>query len=357
MYNYVISRMVGNKMKNIAWLPESLNANKSIYQFKKAAEIAGFNNFSEKELNENLSKTDYLVLNFFEDIQKKWGFYFICFWGRYFRLLKFKLHGIKILWVLNNKIPHDDNAKWAVRMMKVLVKKSYKIICLCSDSKFVLKSLVRNENIWKDKLLFLPHPNYIGAYKVSESKIDTSKFKALFFGSIRPYKNIDTLIKVFKDLPDDKAELLIAGNVKKPEYKEYLIKLAENCPYIKLELKYISDDEIISLIQQSSIVILPYDNQTTLNSGSVILACSAKRTFITSMIGTVSDFSDKTLFYSYSYTDEVDHVLKLKEQILNAYNDYLKNPNSLFKKGMKLYEYINKEHSLEIISKILQETL
>ena len=49
MYNYVISRMVGNKMKNIAWLPESLNANKSIYQLKKAAEIAGFNNFSEKE--------------------------------------------------------------------------------------------------------------------------------------------------------------------------------------------------------------------------------------------------------------------------------------------------------------------
>ena len=349
--------MVGIKMNNIAWLPESLNANKSIDQFKKAAELAGFNNFSEKELNENLGKTDYLVLNFFEDIQKKWGFYFICFLGRYFRLLKFKLHGIKILWILNNKIPHDDNAKWAVRMMKVLVKKSYRIICLCSDSKLVLKSLVRNEGFWKDKLLFLPHPNYIGAYKVFESKNDTSKFKAVFFGSIRPYKNIDTLIKVFKDLPDNKAELLIAGNVKKPEYKEYLIKLAENSPHIKLELKYINDDEIISLIQQSSIVILPYDNETTLNSGSVILACSAKRTFITSMIGTVSDFTDKSLFYSYSYKDEAEHVTKLKEQILNAYHDYLENPNSLYEKGMKLYEYIEKEHSLEKIGKIFKENL
>lgn len=349
--------MVGIKMNNIAWLPESLNANKSIDQFKKAAELAGFNNFSEKELNENLGKTDYLVLNFFEDIQKKWGFYFICFLGRYFRLLKFKLHGIKILWILNNKIPHDDNAKWAVRMMKVLVKKSYRIICLCSDSKLVLKSLVRNEGFWKDKLLFLPHPNYIGAYKVSESKNDTSKFKAVFFGSIRPYKNIDTLIKVFKDLPDNKAELLIAGNVKKPEYKEYLIKLAENSPHIKLELKYINDDEIISLIQQSSIVILPYDNETTLNSGSIILACSAKRTFITSMIGTVSDFTDKSLFYSYSYKDEAEHIAKLKEQILNAYHDYLENPNSLYEKGMKLYEYIEKEHSLEKIGKIFKENL
>ena len=73
-------------------------------------------------------------------------------------------------------------------MMRTLIKSSYKIVILCRDSVPVLKNLVKKESIWKDKIVHLPHPNYIDAYKKTNSVFSSANevFKILFFGSIRP---------------------------------------------------------------------------------------------------------------------------------------------------------------------------
>lgn len=337
-------------MKTIAWLPENLNANRSFFKFKQSTELAGFKNLSEREFYSNLKGTDYLILNFYEDIQKKFGFYFIAFLGRYIRLMRFKKNGIKIVWFINNKVPHDDNAKWAIRMMKVLVKHSFKLIGLCSETAEVLKVLCPKEEVWKDKLVIMPHPNYIGAYKTEEIDFTPDKFTALFFGAVRPYKNVDTLIKAFKELPQDKVRLVVAGNAKNPDYKKYIEDLAKDVPSVELNLKYIDDDEIMELIHKSSVVVLPYDKVTTLNSGSVLLSCTAKKTFICPEIGTTKDFKDKSLFYSYSYDNENEHSEKLFDTILKVYKDYENNTVSFGEKGQKLFEYVQKEHGVECLS-------
>lgn len=344
-------------MKKVAWLPENLNGNRSIYQFKKSIELAGAINVSEKDFRAKMKDADYLILNFYEDIQKKIGFYSIAFIGRFIRLLKFRIAGVKILWFLNNKVPHDDNAKWAIRMMRILVKYSYKIICLCQESEVVLRELQPNEKVWKSKLIFLPHPNYIGAYKEYSEVLNPEKFTALFFGAVRPYKNVDTLIKTFSELPQDKVHLVIAGKAKKSEYKKYIEQLAKNNPGIELKLEYINDDEILKLIKNSSVVVLPYDRITTLNSGSVLLCCTAKKTFICPEIGTVKDFKDKSLFYSYNYDDVNQHSKALNEAILKAYNDYQKDSFAFCQKGIALFEYVEKEHSVEKLAEIWKKSL
>ena len=84
-------------MKKIAWLPENLNNNRSFYGLKKATTLAGAENISEKDLYKNPRKVDYLVLNFYEDIQKKFGFHLIAYVGRWIRLHYFKFCGIKII--------------------------------------------------------------------------------------------------------------------------------------------------------------------------------------------------------------------------------------------------------------------
>ena len=345
-------------MKRIAWLPENLNNNRSFYGFKKATTLAGAENISEKDLYKNPKKVDYLVLNFYEDIQKKYGFHVVAYLGRWIRLHYFKFCGIKIIWIVNNKVPHDDNKAWAIRMMRTLIKSSDKIVILCTDTLSVLKNLVKKENIWKDKIVHLPHPNYIGAYKKTDLPVqpDGEAFKLLFFGSIRPYKNVDVLIRAFKRVQNNNIELTIAGSCKSESYRQYIQNLASESN-IKLMLQYIDDDEIMSLISENSILVFPYDNETTLNSGSIILACSAGKTFIAPKIGTVKDFPDDSLFYGYEYKDEQEHIEKLTEMMTRAYNDFCNDKNHFLEKGKKLKEYMKENNSLEVLAKIFKEKL
>lgn len=344
-------------MERVAWLPDNLNENKSFYKFKEAFRLAGFLNISENEFYSDISGTRFLILNFFEDIGKKFGFHAISYWGRFLRLKKWIKKGVKIVWVVNNKVPHDDNAKWSIRMQKVLVKKAYKIICLCKDSTEVLRNLVSDESVWKEKLVLLPHPNYEGAYKMPEKISNPEKFTALFFGAIRPYKNVVTLIRTFGELPQDKVHLIVAGGVKNPDYEKYLLALAKNFPSVDLRLGYVNDDEIMKLILESSVVVLPYDNKTTLNSGSVLLCCTAGKTFISPMIGTVKDFPDSSLFYPYTYETEEEHRKALKENILKAFNDFERDSQSFNQKGQKLNEYVHNEHSSEKLAAILKREI
>ena len=74
-----VIRCTTRKMKRIAWLPENLENNRSFYCFKKATSLAGAENISEKELYNSPRNVDYLILNFYEDIQKKYGFHLIAF--------------------------------------------------------------------------------------------------------------------------------------------------------------------------------------------------------------------------------------------------------------------------------------
>ena len=345
-------------MKKIAWLPENLDNNRSFYGFKKATALAGAENISEKDLYKNPRKVDYLVLNFYEDIQKKFGFHLIAYVGRWIRLHYFKFCGIKVIWMVNNKVPHDDNKAWAIRMMRTLIKSSDKIIILCTDTLSVLKNLVKKENVWRDKIIYLPHPNYIGAYKKTDLPIqpDGEAFKLLFFGSIRPYKNVDVLIRAFKRVQNNNIELTIAGGCKSESYRQYIQKLASESN-IKLMLQYIDDDEILSLISENSMLVFPYDNETTLNSGSIILACSAGKTFIAPKIGTVKDFPDDSLFYGYEYKTESEHEDKLVELIKKSYADYIEDRKSLENKGNALYAYMHTMHSTEKLAEIWKQAL
>ncbi len=352
-------------MKTVAWLPDDLNANKSFTMFKKAFALAGFKNISNEEFYKDLKNTDYLVLNFYEDINKKLGTYFISFFGKLFRLKRFQHHKIKIIWVLNNKLSHDKKGSyWTLKMMKILIRKSYKIICLCHDSTDVLKALYKSkknevggEEEIINKLIFLPHPNYIDCYNTQTNCDFPKEFSILFFGSIRPYKNIDTLINVVKTLPLNHCNLTIAGQAKDINYEKHLQTISKGISNINLHLKFIPDNELLQLINKSSIIVLPYDNETTLNSGSILLACSAARTFISPQIGTINDFPDKTLFYSYSYNTQKEHEEVLKKKILEAYTDFEKNPSSLEEKGNKLYEYVKQEHSVQKLAEIIKEKL
>ena len=348
---------LSKRRKRIAWLPHNLAQNRSLREMKKVWAGAGAENVIEAELWKNPREIDYLVLNFYENINRRLGFFLSTYIGKLLRLLKFKAYGIKILWIINNKIPHDEeNQEWAVKMMKNLIKLSDRIIIMCNDSLTLLRSLEKNEKKWKDKIVYFPHPNYISAYKAGVPPvIKSDKLKLLFFGSIRPYKNIDILISAFRAINNQNISLTVAGTPKSEAYKTYIENLSKGIPNLTLSLNYIPDDEIMSLIYQNDLLVLPYDDDTTLNSGTVILSCSAKKTFITPNIGTVRDFPDQSQMYIYEYKNQAEHKQKIMEQIKIAYDDFTKDKDIFVKKGEKLYKYIEENHSKERLIEILKK--
>ncbi len=77
----------------------------------------------------------------------------------------------------------------------------------------------------------------------------------LFFGLLRPYKGIDTLLEAFASV--EGAELWIAGMPRMP--LEGLRKLAARAPgKVRIIPRFIPDPEIPALLRRADVLALPY---------------------------------------------------------------------------------------------------
>jgi glycosyltransferase involved in cell wall biosynthesis len=77
----------------------------------------------------------------------------------------------------------------------------------------------------------------------------------LFFGLLRPYKGIDTLLEAFRRL--DGAELWIVGNPRMPVGP--LRRLAEEAPgRVRFLTRFVEDAEIPPIFRRADLVVLPY---------------------------------------------------------------------------------------------------
>jgi beta-1,4-mannosyltransferase len=92
----------------------------------------------------------------------------------------------------------------------------------------------------------------------------------LFFGQIRPYKNVPELIRVFARLPLRDARLVIAGYVYNSRLEAEIAKLASADERILLRLERIPEDQLRLLVTAATLVVLPY--REILNSGSAMLS-------------------------------------------------------------------------------------
>ena len=102
--------------------------------------------------------------------------------------------------------------------------------------------------------------------------------RLLYFGLIRPYKGIDTLIESFTALTDAaelSATLRIVGQPHTPELARALGAAAVGDPRIEFSLGYANDETLAHEIGEAELVVLPY--QEMHNSGAALLALSLGR--------------------------------------------------------------------------------
>ncbi|WP_346862598.1 glycosyltransferase [uncultured Draconibacterium sp.] len=304
----------------------------------------GYTIYSFDEIFESRNKffsVKVVHLNWFEVIGSYYGF--IKKLVRIFLLLVFRK---KIIWTMHNKSPHTKKLLMLQKVLYLLIAKiSHRIVI---HSKVSEKILVQGCKIRKEKIEYIPHPHYIGVYGnlQSNNKICSSKLKLLFFGAVRPYKNIELLLKVANEFQDE-IELYIAGKPESNEYKRQIEELAEEKSNVNLELDYIDNKRLISLLSEYELAVLPYDIRSSLNSGSIILCFSYAKSVIVPVIGTINDIPDKSYLLSYEYGDEKEHYNKLVEKISEAI-EMKKKDHDVFKKwGEEMFEYVKENNGTQ----------
>lgn len=264
------------------------------------------------------------------------------------KYLKFK--NKKIIWTMHNRTPHDiETSKIVEFFMKFLVKASDKIIILSDESKNELLNFINLKEI-DNKVFYIPHPNYIGEYPVisniSDNESDSS-IKLLFLGMIRRYKNIELIIDIANHFKDKNIKFIIAGKPIDYNYeKELLNKIKSN--NIETIFEFIEDKKMISLINKSDALLLPYDIKSSMNSGTILLAFSNKKTVISPMIGTLKDFNNKEFYFGYEYSTYDEH----KKELIKTINKITKIPKKEIEcMGRECYRLVERNYNKEIITK------
>src|SRR5690606_5619017 len=94
----------------------------------------------------------------------------------------------------------------------------------------------------------------------------------------------------------------------------------------------------------------------SLNSGTVILAFSNRRSVICPEIGTIADLGaakENVLYYHYENSKE--HLLKLTQTVQYALDLKEKDRSAFFSMGDRMYEYVAQHHDRKLVGEKLIE--
>lgn len=284
----------------------------------------------------------------------------ISFLKKFSILCVIKLFRKKLIWTMHNKQQHDsNNREYSSLMFNLLVKWSDIIIIHSQISKDILiKQYPRIKEKLINKIQHIPHPNYINSYGkiVTEQKNSNSLLEMLFIGKIRPYKNIELLIDVVKSINSDKIHLKIAGEIISNDYKLKLENRINGYKNISLDSKFIPDDYIPNLLSNCDLLVLPYDISSSLNSGTVILAFSYRKTVICPEIGTIMDFKNRDNILTYSYSSKDEHFQQLYKKINEALSLKEQDECIFNKMGENMYKQVFEQNNYNYIKNKLNET-
>jgi beta-1,4-mannosyltransferase len=130
----------------------------------------------------------------------------------------------------------------------------------------------------------VPHGHYRDYYTAppkaamlrKELKLDRRPV-LLCFGLIRQYKNLPGIIRAWRQLPEPRPQLVIAGRPIDSEIAEIIKQEAGDSKDVHLLLRFIHGDEVPTIFAIADVVLMPYMARSALNSGVAHLALSLSR--------------------------------------------------------------------------------
>ncbi len=190
-----------------------------------------------------------------------------------------KIKGTKIVWTIHNLKSHENYYPLFEELFwKFFLPLVDSYISLSEKADSLAKK--RFPQLGDKKGFVIPIGHYRNLYPDTLEKkearekigIPLENKLILYFGLIRTYKNVLSLINSFRKIEDKKINLLIVGKPFNQRIKKEVENSSFQDPRIKLILKFVPDNEIEIYMKASDIFVLP--QKEIFNSSSIILALS-----------------------------------------------------------------------------------
>jgi glycosyltransferase involved in cell wall biosynthesis len=207
-----------------------------------------------------------------------------------------RLRGTRIVWTVHNLKPHERHHS----LPELLFPLWFPRLCthvIAMTSSGLAAAQEAYPPLRRKAAAVIPHGHYRDAYPRALSRAESrarlglpNRFTFLFLGNIRRYKNVPALIAAFGKLPQSDIQLLIVGQPLKVDVEE-LRRSALTDSRIRLQLEFVSDQEVPLYMGAADVVVLPFDS--ILNSGSVLLALSFNRAVLAPRLGSLPEIQQR----------------------------------------------------------------
>lgn len=203
-----------------------------------------------------------------------------------------RVAGVRLVWVVHEATPHDSGqrASWSKRRF---LKSLDGAIYLSHASKITAEADV--PELKRVPALVTRHGHYRTDMEIEPvARIEpTGPVNLLYFGQIRPYKNLDGLIRAASGVSPDLIRVRISGWSKDRDFTRFLSELAATAPGVTLDIRdtFLPQADLESAIDASDGVVLPY--RKILNSGAALFALSRNRPVLAPRLGTLPELHDE----------------------------------------------------------------
>ncbi|SNR41433.1 glycosyltransferase [Blastococcus mobilis] len=181
-------------------------------------------------------------------------------------LLRLRLTGTPMVRTLHNLRPQEGVPRPAALLLRLA-------------ERWTSLSVRLNETTPVDERsphVTIPHGHYRDWFAAHQAP-PRERHRAVFVGLIRPYKNVDGLIRAFRTTADraPRVRLQIAGEPASPKLADTLRIAAAGEPRVALSLEFLSDERLVEAVSRAELVVLPYREMH--NSGAALMALSLDR--------------------------------------------------------------------------------
>ena len=184
---------------------------------------------------------------------------------------------------LHDPHPHDESTGIAESIFRVLgawaMKRVQGIVVLNNkDVEYV-------KDKYHKPVAVIPHAAFSFYSKLAKN-VDVSviKHQICFVGRIEPYKGLDLLVEAFQKKKTKGIKLVIAGGGSIST--ETLTRISSNTN-IQLINRFISDEEMVDIIENSDFMVLPYLRAS--QSGVIPMSFALGRTVIATRVGALEE--------------------------------------------------------------------
>lgn len=201
---------------------------------------------------------------------------------------RLRKQGTRVISVLDNLIPHERRPG-DLALIRYFLRRNDGFVAMSKTVERDLKQFEPNA-----RYVLKPHPIYdhfgeaISAIEAREKLgLPRDKRLVLFFGFIRDYKGLDTLIRAAAHLSDEYC-VVIAGEMYGDFAKyERMIDEANVRSRCKLFIRYIDDTEVPAFFSAAEVCVLPYKSAT--QSGIVQIAFNFNLPVIATDVGGLTE--------------------------------------------------------------------